>query len=88
MPGAINVPFDTLTKPDGSFLAPEAIGRLFAEAGLASDRPVIASCGSGMTACVLALALARIGRDDVTIYDGSWTQWGGLADTPIVTGSD
>jgi thiosulfate/3-mercaptopyruvate sulfurtransferase len=86
MPRARNVPFDRLTGADGRFLSPDAIATLFADAGVGPGGPVVASCGSGLTACVLALGLARIGQNDVAIYDGSWTQWGGLADTPIVTG--
>jgi thiosulfate/3-mercaptopyruvate sulfurtransferase len=53
-------------------------------AGL-DDRPVVCSCGTGVTACVLAFALHRLGRDDVAVYDGSWTEWAGRDDTPIET---
>ena len=49
-------------------------------------QPIVTTCGSGITASVIALALARLGREGVAVYDGSWTEWGGLADTPIVTG--
>lgn len=86
MPGAYNLPFDRLTGPNGHFLSAGELAVLFRAAGVDPDRPVVASCGSGMTACVLALGLARIGQGHAAIYDGSWTQWGGLADTPIVTG--
>ena len=63
-----------------------AIRRLFEAAGASADAPFVATCGSGVTASVLALALARIGLDRVAVYDGSWTEWGGLPDTPVVTG--
>jgi len=49
-------------------------------------KPVVATCGSGLTAAVLALGLARLGHGDAAVYDGSWTEWGGRADTPVVTG--
>ena len=54
-------------------------------AGIDHTRPIAASCGSGVTACVLAFALCLIGKDDAAVYDGSWTEWGGRSDTPIET---
>jgi thiosulfate/3-mercaptopyruvate sulfurtransferase len=84
MPGALNMPFDRLTGADGRFLDKPSIEHLFAEAGLKDGVPIITSCGSGLTAAVLALALARMGRTDVAIYDGSWMEWGARADTPVV----
>jgi thiosulfate/3-mercaptopyruvate sulfurtransferase len=86
MPGARNVPFDQMTGADGLFLPPPAIERRFREAGIEPEIPIVALCGSGLTAAVLALALARVGRDDVSVYDGSWMEWGARADTPVVTG--
>ena len=56
-----------------------------AEAGIDPDQPVITTCGSGVTACVLALAMHLTGKDDVAVYDGSWTEWGGRTDTPVET---
>lgn len=86
MPGALNVPFGSLVKADGTLAAPRELKTAFDSAGVDLTAPITTSCGSGITACVLALGLARIGRDDVAVYDGSWTEWGGREDTPVVTG--
>ncbi len=85
MPGALNVPFPDVTAPDGTLKSPADLAKAFADVDL--TRPIITSCGSGVTAATLALALARLGRDDVAVYDGSWSEWGALHDTPIVTGA-
>ena len=87
MPGASNLPFDTLLDPDGRLKPATDIAALFETAGVDLARPIVTTCGSGITASVLALALARLGRGDVAVYDGSWTEWGGRADTPVVTGA-
>ncbi|MGA0600547.1 3-mercaptopyruvate sulfurtransferase [Caulobacter sp. KR2-114] len=86
MPGARNVPFAALVTADGTLAEPAAITAAFEAAGVDLKGPITTSCGSGITACVLALGLARIGREDVAVYDGSWTEWGGREDTPVVTG--
>jgi thiosulfate/3-mercaptopyruvate sulfurtransferase len=87
MPGACNVPFDSLLEADGRMRSAAEIGRIFQAAHVDLTAPIVTSCGSGVTASVLALALARLGREDVAVYDGSWTEWGGaLPDTPVVTG--
>jgi thiosulfate/3-mercaptopyruvate sulfurtransferase len=67
-------------------LSADRLRERFAEAGLDPARPIAASCGSGISACVAALALARIGKWDAAVYDGSWAEWGGRADAPIATG--
>ena len=87
MPGAKNLPYATLLGPDGTYLPPAEIARRFAAAGIDAGRPVAASCGSGVTACILALGLHLAGKEDAAVYDGSWTEWGGRADTPVATGS-
>ena len=86
MPGALNVPWSGLVEPDGTLAAPAKLKAAFEAAGVDLARPAVATCGSGLSACVLALALARLGRDDAAVYDGSWTEWGGQADTPVATG--
>jgi len=83
IPGSLNVPYETLYADDGRLLPPPALRSAFVQAGVELDKPMVTSCGSGVTACVLALGLCALGREDVAVYDGSWTEWGGRADTPI-----
>ncbi len=85
MPGALNLTWSTVVE-QGSLLPAERLRELFKAAGVDLQRPVVTTCGSGVSACVLALALARLGRDSVAVYDGSWSEWGRRSDTPIVTG--
>jgi len=87
MPGAINLPYTDLLDPkDKTVLPADRLGSAFAAAGVDMKGPIVTSCGSGITACVLALGLYLLGRDDVAVYDGSWTEWGGRSDTPVATG--
>jgi len=86
MPGAVNLPFATLLRPDGTLKRKDDLLRVFAEAGIDPKRPVIATCGSGVSACLPLLALAAIGHRDGALYDGSWADWGGRADAPVATG--
>lgn len=87
IPGSRHVFYGDLTDPDTRLLHPrEQLAQRFAQAGIAPSRPVVASCGTGVTAAILALALYLLGREDVAVYDGSWSEWGGLADTPVATG--
>lgn len=83
MPGAINVPYATLVV-DGGLARLAALKAIFEHAGVDLAAPIVATCGSGISAAVVALALARLGRHDIAVYDGSWTEWGGRADTPVV----
>ena len=87
MPGAHNLPFNDLVGADGTMKPPAEIRAAFEAAHVDLSAPIVTSCGSGVTAAVLALALARIGRPDVAIYDGSWTEWGGRNDTPVAVGA-
>ncbi|MGQ0675762.1 MAG: 3-mercaptopyruvate sulfurtransferase [Rhodospirillales bacterium] len=87
MPGAFNVPYTDLLDPaEKTFLSADRLAQRFAAAGVDTAKPIVTSCGSGVTACVLALGLYLLGRDDVAVYDGSWTEWGGRKDTPVATG--
>jgi len=83
IPGSLNLPYEQLYQADGTLLSPDALRRQFERTGLDLGKPIVTSCGSGVTASVLALALAALGRADVAVYDGSWTEWGGRADAPI-----
>lgn len=87
MPGAVNLPYTELVHPDGTALSAEELRRHLIESGLVLDRPVIASCGSGVTACNLLLALHRLGHSEATLYDGSWTEWASSG-SPVVQGPD
>jgi thiosulfate/3-mercaptopyruvate sulfurtransferase len=83
MPGALNVPFAEIVE-NGRLAAPEKIAAAFAKGGVDTDKPMIASCGSGVTAVVLALGLDAIGKKMPRVYDGSWTEWASRADLPVV----
>jgi thiosulfate/3-mercaptopyruvate sulfurtransferase len=86
MPGARNVHYRTLLTPDGAMKLDAELRAVFAQAGIDPARPVITSCGSGVTAAIVMLALVKIGAPDVALYDGSWAEWGGRADAAIATG--
>jgi thiosulfate/3-mercaptopyruvate sulfurtransferase len=84
MPGALNVPFAEVVE-GGRLASADRLRAIFEAAGADLAAPLATTCGSGISAAVLALALARLGRLDVAVYDGSWTEWGGLPDTPVAT---
>lgn len=86
IPGSRNVPFDTLLTPEGTLKPVPELRAAFEGAGVDLSQPVITTCGSGVTASVLALALERIGHRDWSLYDGSWTEWGCFPDLKIATG--
>ena len=86
MPGAHNLPFGKLLNANGTMKPAEELARRLRGAGIDPSKPVIASCGSGVTACTLALGLAVLGNEWASVYDGSWAEWGASPDAPIVQG--
>ena len=87
IPGSRNLPYDRVTDPQTHRLRDaEALSELFRDASVALDRPIVTSCGSGVTACALAFALHLIGHPGAAVYDGSWSEWGLPGDTPVETG--
>lgn len=87
MPGSVSLPFPLLGD-DGRLKPAAELRRVFTTAGIDPDRPVVTSCGSGVTAAVLNLALESLGNRGSKLYDGSWTEWGSAADTPVERGSE
>ncbi len=86
IPGSRSLPFVDLLEADKTLRSPEDLRKVFKAAGIDLSQPVITTCGSGITAAVLALGLARAGHDDWSLYDGSWTEWGQFDTLPIATG--
>jgi thiosulfate/3-mercaptopyruvate sulfurtransferase len=84
MPGAINVPWGQMIPQGGdfTFVTPERAEEILRKAGVDLSKPVIVTCGSGVTAAILALQLTRIGKRDWSLYDGSWHEWGQRPDLP------
>jgi thiosulfate/3-mercaptopyruvate sulfurtransferase len=85
IPRSKNLPYTNLIAEDGTLRQPAEIRAAFEAHGVDIRKPIVASCGSGVTACMIALALAAIGNETAAVYDGSWAEWSG-ADTPVETG--
>lgn len=85
MPGALNLPYGSLLNPDGTMKRGEVLETAFTDAGIDLDRPVITTCGSGVTAAILTLGLAELGRPS-RLYDGSWSEWGAPEGGPVQIG--
>lgn len=85
IPGSVNIPFVSYFTPEGVWRSEEELAEIFARAAVDLDKPIVSSCGSGVTACTTALAAFLLGRGDVAVYDGSWVEWGNRDDTPVET---
>lgn len=83
IPGSLNLPYETLYRPDGTLLPPDGLRAAIEAAGVDLGKPITTSCGSGVTASVVALALHLVGVPRVAVYDGSWTEWASQHDTPV-----
>ncbi len=87
IPGAKNVPYTEVLNPDGTMKWGDALRAAFTNAGVDLSRPAITSCGSGVTAAILSLALERLGHRNHSLYDGSWAEWGMYDDLKVATGA-
>ena len=85
MPGAASLPSTDLLNPDGTMKDPAALRALFEAAGVEAERPVVTTCGTGVTACALAFGMVRAGLPEPAVYDGSWTEWASRPETPKAT---
>jgi len=86
IPGARNVHYASLFNEDGTYKRGDALRQAFEAAGVDLGRGIVASCGAGISACSIAFGLHLLGKKDVAVYDGSWSEWGSLPDTPVVSG--
>ncbi len=86
IPKSRNVPYDALLNDNNTLKSPDETRQIFEAAGVDLDKPVITSCGSGVTAAILSLALERMGHSDWSLYDGSWAEWGKFPTVPVATG--
>ncbi|MGJ8603087.1 MAG: 3-mercaptopyruvate sulfurtransferase [Marivita sp.] len=88
IPGSKNVHYASLLNADQTLKLPEETRAIFEAAGVDLAKPAITTCGSGVTAAILSLAMARMGKDDFSLYDGSWSEWGMFPTVPVATGDD
>jgi thiosulfate/3-mercaptopyruvate sulfurtransferase len=87
IPGSKNLPYTELVRADGTILPSDQLRRRFEAAALDLSQPIVATCGSGTSACALILGLELLGHRNTALYDGAWTEWGARSDTPIESGS-
>ena len=85
IPGSASLPYTDLLNTDGTFRNVDVVRARLRRAGVDGSRPVVTSCGSGVTACILTLGMRIAGLPEGAVYDGSWTEWGGRSDTPVET---
>ena len=86
IPGSVNIHYASVVNEDGTLRSANQVRDIVSNTGLDISKPIVASCGTGITACAIVLALDSIGVNDVAVFDGSWTEWGSNADTPVETG--
>jgi thiosulfate/3-mercaptopyruvate sulfurtransferase len=86
MPGAVNLHWRSLLKADGTLKDDASLRHIFAEKGIDLRAPIVTTCGSGISAAILMLALSKLGAAQVALYDGSWAEWGARDNAPVATG--